>query len=282
MTRKSLSVSFALLMMISACQSSPRVPAKDSNLVPYKYTLPGGASLDGLGILNGEHLIVDGDMVLPASAIVSSTRSTPRGNIYSSTWPQAIVRYAFDPAVTADVRQKVIAAMQPWKDIGIRILPVGRKIPSKYLTITTAYFPDTQWICAATIGYQTINNSPNTYWAGSGCTTHDYVHEWGHVLGLFHEHQRFDRDQFITANASIIGQVKSLTQQFGIYDFDSVMHYDAYRRDSNGLKIDAPPYYIVPKDGRSLNSFGFTEIPSYGDQQSILNLYPPPYGPIPN
>lgn len=62
------------------------------------------------------------------------------------------------------------------------------------------------------------------------------MHELGHVLGFFHEHQREDRDQFITINEGAIkdgerakGAYKKMPGYFnslGVgYDYASVMHY---------------------------------------------------------
>jgi hypothetical protein len=59
------------------------------------------------------------------------------------------------------------------------------------------------------------------------------VHEFMHAMGIFHEQQRPDRDQFVTIRSENIQpgvgvnfsiQVGAATH--GAYDYDSVMHYD--------------------------------------------------------
>jgi hypothetical protein len=67
---------------------------------------------------------------------------------------------------------------------------------------------------------------------GTGFGTRAIVHELGHALGLFHEHQRPDRNAFVTYNAGNVQAGKQgdfnippQAQPLGRYDYGSVMHY---------------------------------------------------------
>ena len=113
-----------------------------------------------------------------------------------------------------------------------------------------------------------------------------FRHELGHVLGLHHEHQRHDRDDFITIHWDNIQQEgrSQFAKNFklfyiqvgsvnvpignrtdGTYDYLSIMHYfpDAFAID------DTQPT-ITRKDGILLIE---NTIFSHGDTLTIRNLY---------
>ena len=99
------------------------------------------------------------------------------------------------------------------------------------------------------------------------------VHEFGHVLGLWHEQSREDRNEFVTINWGNIleGREHNFNQRIadgddvGEYDYGSIMHYGAFASSANGQPTITPlqPVQIGQRQGLS-----------EGDIASIIEHYP--------
>ncbi|KAG8186673.1 hypothetical protein JTE90_014749 [Oedothorax gibbosus] len=114
---------------------------------------------------------------------------------------------------------------------------------------------------------------------GQGCAYVGLViHELGHAIGLFHEHQRSDRDNYITVyrNNVVSGQEHNFDSTnpnneliYTQYDYNSIMHYGnyAFSRQPNTLPT------MVAKNGQRLvepyDKAGFTN----SDLVTIRKLY---------
>jgi hypothetical protein len=100
----------------------------------------------------------------------------------------------------------------------------------------------------------------------------DVVHEFGHLLGLAHEHQRIDREGFVVPQDSTDYQQKIEGGQqikaddkfvpFGWYDPQSVMHYPGIFKLINGTPI-----------GGDKQAPQFSNVPSLGDRMTAHFLY---------
>lgn len=69
---------------------------------------------------------------------------------------------------------------------------------------------------------------------GNGCVSNEtIIHEFMHAAGIFHEHARNDRDQYIKVNHWNINpaarrQFEAVRHAgFGKYDYESIMHYES-------------------------------------------------------
>jgi uncharacterized repeat protein (TIGR01451 family) len=116
-------------------------------------------------------------------------------------------------------------------------------------------------------GQQFIQGSVN-------CGVDTMAHEMGHAIGLLHEHQRADRNTWITINTAnadkpfVAGNIDPATlnaQTVGLYDHASLMHYGAFNFTKNGLAVIESKPAGIPLS----NSTGYTP----GDIDQIRRLY---------
>ncbi|KAH7718572.1 Protein NAS-5 [Aphelenchoides avenae] len=111
------------------------------------------------------------------------------------------------------------------------------------------------------------------------CIGHDIViHELLHVIGLWHEHMRFDRDKYINVLFKNIAPIyydqftkvpSKETRSYGVpYDYTSVMHYakDVFGKREGLITMQT-------KNRRYQNVIGLVKTASGGDYRKICTLY---------
>ncbi|MEQ8769673.1 MAG: M12 family metallopeptidase [Phycisphaerales bacterium] len=105
----------------------------------------------------------------------------------------------------------------------------------EYFVLINANDPEGDCFNVATVGFA-ANPDGQTYDVCAWDSLGVILHEFGHTMSLYHEHQRFDRDDFIQFNATAV-EPGSLSQfqkidydpgMVGPYDYGSVMHYSQF------------------------------------------------------
>jgi hypothetical protein len=209
----------------------------------------------------GRYAVYEGDIILgPFNEIQELSRSgtldfdkeskafnlSPFGLIAKTVltggakWPGGIVPYQIESGLP---HQDLISqAMNAW----------AQKTPVRFIARTTSNmknYPNyvqftskgAKGICLSTDvgmqgGAQPVRLSPN-------CGRGQIIHELGHVLGLFHEQNRSDRDRYVTIHVKNISY--GYKSQFetdpksrkdvGPYDYDSIMHYGSTQFSCNKM-----------------------------------------------
>ncbi len=157
-------------------------------------------------------------------------------------WPNCRVPYTIDPALPNQAR--VTDAIAHWEaNTGYRF-PL-RTTEADYVT----FRPGSG--CSSQVGRrggpQFVNLAP-------GCTTGSTIHEIGHVVGLWHEQSREDRDSFVSINWAKIqpGTEHNFNQHItdgddvGAYDYGSIMHYPRNAFSIDGSDTITPTGVVPP------------------------------------
>jgi hypothetical protein len=141
-----------------------------------------------------------------------------------------------------------------------------------------------------------VVNVPEKFGSSAkSCTTGVIAHELGHILGLYHEHNRLDRNQFVKIHWDRISQTAEEDYKWRFcralenakhsskYDFGSIMHYPAYafhkkqecRKDAALENKEC--FTIEPLKTADVkpNELGQRDAPSDDDIAAINELYPP-------
>ncbi len=186
-------------------------------------------------------------------------------------WPDGEVYYCFEgfDVNNEDDRYSIISvkrAMQEWSS-SARISFIEKPEAGDY--VVRIIKSDKT---ASTLGY--VKNA--RMYLTTCASQRQATHELGHVLGLTHEHQRVDRDLYITVHWNNI-QPEAVSQYQLLentlydeesypYDYRSVMHYS---QSAGGINVMTPTYTI--------NDPNFNEKwPTYlskGDRDKVIEIY---------
>ncbi len=191
------------------------------------------------------YAIAEGDILLGRLQPSSSTMKASIIKFDAYWWPQGIVPYQFDAYLPDANKKAVLNAITLWEqDTNIHFIErteLNRSLYPDYVL----FMPESGGLCASHVGRQ---GGSQIVLLSTRCDTMITAHELGHVLGLWHEQSRLDRDNYIRIIwDNIIEKSKYNFDQHltdgidhGPYNYQSVMHYSAYAFSKNGEKTIVP------------------------------------------
>jgi len=250
-------------------------------------------------VVNGR-AIYQGDIILDhverAMHSTSAGRTSGPGTDSMTTaysqylWPKvngvATVYYVIDansdPQATPTINAAIAQFNSDFPNVIQWVLWNPQNPPSPNYVDINLSGSDFSGTCETSEGYEAIPAQPMT---GSFlCTEATVLHELGHVIGLWHEQSRSDRDTYVTVNYQNIIKgsrfnfdiIPDNVQDLTLYDYASLMQYPAFSFIRNG----GPGIETIPA-GMPLASFDGVPVPqvvdySTGDKEGIERLYGAP------
>jgi cysteine-rich repeat protein len=171
---------------------------------------------------SGDQAVIDGDVIFGTEAdLLAAAVNNTEGNAVkraysifpwasSRKWPFGVIRYRYADADTETTRgPKFEAAIKRWTNMLPSLQFIKDPVPSSVvepgvLVVRSVYEIATYSYVGMAPFPQILLGRPelpeSDYW---------YTHGIGHTLGLMHEHQRPDRDSYLTLDCSKVAPTSS-------------------------------------------------------------------------
>jgi len=226
-----------------------------------------------------------GDMVMTPEEYEQTVNGTNGyGSIVGGRWPGGKVPYIIDRSIGQQGRNAIQAAISDYhKYTCLRWEPrTNEQIYARF------FFGQG---CSSPVGY---NQRVNDISLGNGCQDKGTaIHEMGHTIGLYHEQNRPDRDNYIQINRNAVQsgmyynfQIENNIDSLGTpYDLRSIMHYSstAFSRGPYYTiqTLDQSQQYLINRldNGNSFSDIDIQQINlMYGCQVQVKPTDPPTGG----
>ena len=191
-------------------------------------------------------------------------------------WPGGVIPYVIDGDVSDEQRQNVLEAIGEWNGKTVLSL-IARTTEQNYVRFLDVPSGNCRSKVGMNGGEQRISMPPY------GCDVNSVVHEIGHAVGLWHEHQREDRDSYVTVlyeNLDKGGQhaFRPVHPASGPYNYSSTMQYRIGGFSSNGGQVleTIPPGMNVPSAGLSPGDIdGVARLYGQSPTTTVISTNPP-------
>ncbi|REC47958.1 M12 family metallopeptidase [Chryseobacterium pennipullorum] len=268
-TKKTILVSFMMIAALSSCSKN------SDEMMPEARDTPYPAENLKKGLLGGQEITYErkngmnffqGDIVLSDQQLAEGGTAS-KGGASFSRWPGGKIYYTVASNMGSINANKITTAVNEY-NAKTNTQWIPRTNQSNYVEFIFGSSSGSDgW---AHIGYQ---GGRQTVSLDQYISVGSVIHEMGHTVGLYHEHSRKDRDQYLSIQWNNIqnGQAYNFNMytsgtDIGPFNINSVMMYWPNSYSKNGQ----PTIKRADNTNFTYNRTGFTT----GDINTINAMYP--------
>jgi len=217
------------------------------------------------------------DMKLVGGNLSALVVAIPNGQTLSAEGPTSNVKFFVTRSVSEENQTRFEAAAARWEAVANINLRPRQSGDSDYIRVSNFNRNFVDGNVGHGSGDRTLTmnawNNPRTI-----------THEIGHSLGLKHEHQRPDRDDYLDVDLTILSPNVSLGDYSidnsiavypdRFYDYGSIMHYRQNAGIASGQT--GPVFDIIDSDAAAVwqTAMGTIDSLSYWDKTTMSFMYP--------